>query len=108
MCYKWKRQDADGACPPFTSLGEVTAAPDGHQRKRIKIQDLIRHTMLLCGEDAQTGSLAMQPGEGVDQGDLIRDRQRQGREGSVSWKQQVWEPYRNTTEKMEEQAKKCL
>ena len=43
------------ASPPFTRVEEVTAAPDGYQRRRIKIQDLVRHTMLLCGADAPLG-----------------------------------------------------
>ena len=45
-----------GSAPlPFTPLEEVTAALDGCQRRRIKIQDLTRHTMLICGADALLG-----------------------------------------------------
>ena len=53
VAYKWKNQQGEADLhPPFTPLDEVTAAPDRYQRKRIKIQGLIRHTMLLCGTGA--------------------------------------------------------
>ena len=32
--YKWKKQDTDGAHPPFAPLEEVMRAPDGYQRTR--------------------------------------------------------------------------
>ena len=54
--YKWKKQQGEvDQHPSFTPLKEVTAAPDGYQKRRVKIQDLIRRTMLLCRADAPLG-----------------------------------------------------
>ena len=54
--YKCEKQQGEGDHhQPFATLEEVTAAPDGYQRRRINIQDLIRHTMQICGADAPPG-----------------------------------------------------
>ena len=49
---KWKKQDTDGAYPPFAPLEESCERQTDTKGHGNKIHDLIRHTMLLCGADA--------------------------------------------------------
>ena len=37
---------------PFTPLEEVLTSQDGSHKRGVRIEDLVRHTMLLCGADA--------------------------------------------------------
>ena len=56
VAHKWKKQQGEGdQHSPFTPHKEVTAALDRHQRRRMKIQDPVRHFMLICGADAPPG-----------------------------------------------------
>ena len=56
MASKWKKQqETDGVHPPFAPLEDVMEAQDGYQKRRVKIQDPIRLTMLFCGQDAPQG-----------------------------------------------------
>ena len=70
---------------PFTPLEEVLTSQDGSNERRVRIEDVVRHTMLLCGADAP-------PGRAL-RGNLVRElskaitsekgkKQKQGREGA--------------------------
>ena len=50
---KWKEQHREEENFPFALLEETLPWQDGAQHKRrIRIQDLVRHTMVLCGAEA--------------------------------------------------------
>ena len=41
---------------PFTPLEEVLTSQDGSNKRRVRIENQVRHTMLLCGADAPPGT----------------------------------------------------
>ena len=48
--------DRRGGEPPFAPLEDTLATQDGAQHKRcVRIQDLVRHTVILCGAQAPPG-----------------------------------------------------
>ena len=49
MSHKWKKQ-----APLSRRWRRVLTSQDGSKR-RVRIEDLVRHTMLLCGADAPPG-----------------------------------------------------
>ena len=51
---KWPKQDTDSAQPPFMPLEEPMQTQEG-QKRRIRIQDLVRHALVLCGAQAAPG-----------------------------------------------------
>ena len=63
ICYKWEKQ------PP---LGEVLSTADGAQHmRRLRVQDLVRHVVVLCGADgppgrAPRGNLARELSKEID------------------------------------------
>ena len=68
-------------------MEEVLTSQDGSNKRRVRIEDLVRHTMLLCEADAPPGS--------APRGNLVRElsnaitsekgkSKSEGEEGSVS------------------------
>ena len=54
--YKRKKQHGEEGCLPFAPLEETLATQGVAQNKRrIRIQDLVGHTMILCKADAPLG-----------------------------------------------------
>ena len=51
---EWPKQDTDSAQPPFMPLEEPMQTQEG-QKRRIRIQDLVRHALVLCGAQAAPG-----------------------------------------------------
>ena len=54
ITYEWPKQDTDSAQPPFIPLEEPMQTQDG-QKRRIRIHDLVRHALVLCGAQAAAG-----------------------------------------------------
>ena len=48
------KQDTDSAQPPFMPPEEPIQTQEG-QKRRIRIQDLVRHALVLCGAQAAPG-----------------------------------------------------
>ena len=54
ITYKWPKQDPDSAQPPFMPQEEPKQTQEG-QKRRIRIQDLVRLALVLCGAQAAPG-----------------------------------------------------
>ena len=54
ITYKWPKQDTDSAQPPSMPLEEPIQTQKG-QKRRIRIQDLVRHALILHGAQAALG-----------------------------------------------------
>ena len=111
----WATSQAADQHPPFTLLEEATAAVDGYQRRRIKIQDFIRHTMLICGADAPPGraprgNLARELSKAISsergKGKGVKGASQFQSDGM--WKYCVKHSHAKIAGKMEEPATKCL
>ena len=69
ISYSWKKQQGEEGILSFALLEEALATQDVAQNKRrIRILDLVGHTMMLCGADAHPvraprGNLARELGK---------------------------------------------
>ena len=55
ITHRRKRQETDAAYPPYAPLEEATGTQDGYPKRRVKIQDLVRHALILCGAQVPQG-----------------------------------------------------
>ena len=95
--YKWKKLDTDFGHAFYGPLEEAVGTQDGFPKRRSKIQDLVRHSLMQCG--------AQDPSGRVPRGKLVRGLQAFQRKAylNLRWIQCYEYSHPETDQKLETQ-----